>query len=91
MVAKKQEQGLSDYELARQEKIAKNHALLKQLQLDAQQTGIGGKPKPTPTAGQKRKKPQEKKVKEEVAAPRRSSRRLQGIVADSEIARQKQE
>jgi WD40 repeat protein len=91
MVAKKQEQGLSDYELARQEKIAKNQALLKQLQLDAQQTGIGGKPKPTATAGQKRKKPQEKKIKEEVAAPRRSSRRLQGIVADSEIARQKQE
>lgn len=90
MVAKKQDQGLSEYELARQEKIAKNQALLKQLQLDAQQTGIGSKPKPSTTAGQKRKKPQEKKVKEDIV-PRRSSRRLQGIVADSEVARQKQE
>ena len=90
MVAKKQEQGLSDYELARQEKIAKNQALLKQLQLDAQQTGIGGKPKAASSSGTKRKRPVEKKVKEEVA-PRRSSRRLQGIVADSEVARQKQE
>lgn len=91
-MAKKQDQGLSDYEIARQEKIAKNQALLQQLQLDAQQTGLGGKPKPSSTAGQKRKKPpQEKKVKDEAAAPRRSSRRLQGIVADSEVARQKQE
>jgi len=90
MVAKKQDQGLSDYELARQEKIAKNQALLKQLQLDAQQAGIGGKAKPTSTTATKRKRPVEKKIKEEVA-PRRSSRRLQGIVADSEVARQKQE
>jgi len=90
MVSRKQDQGLSDYELARQEKIAKNQALLKQLQLDAQQTGIGGKPKAASTTAAKRKRPVEKKVKEEVA-PRRSSRRLQGIVADSEVARQKQE
>lgn len=89
-MAKKSDQNLSEYELARQEKIAKNQALLKQLQLDAQQTGVGAKPKPAASSGQKRKKPQEKKVKEEVT-PRRSSRRLQGIVADSEVARQKQE
>ena len=91
-MVKKEPQGVSEYERARQEKIAKNQALLQQLQLDAQQTGLGPKsrPKPSSTAGQKRKKPQEKKVKEEVV-PRRSSRRLQGIVADSEVARQKQE
>lgn len=85
--------GLSDYELQRQEKIAKNQALLKQLQLDAQQTGIGPKArKPAAaTAGQKRKKPAEKKVKIEDPGPRRTSARLQGIIADSEVARQKEE
>ena len=85
-------EALSDYELARQEKIAKNQQLLQQLQLDAQQTGIGPKqkPKPSSTAGQKRKRPAAEKVKK-VEEPRRVSARLQGIVADSEVARQKEE
>jgi WD repeat-containing protein 76 len=93
MAVKSEKAGLSDYELQRQEKIAKNQALLKQLQLDAQQTGIGPKArKPTSaTAGQKRKKPVEKKSKIDDAGPRRTSARLQGIVADSEVARQKEE
>ena len=88
-MAIKKENGLSEYEIARQEKIAKNQQLLQQLQLDAAQTGIApkSKPKPVSTAGQKRKKPVEK-VKEE---PRRTSARLLGIVADSEVARQKEE
>ena len=92
MAIKTESGGLSDYELARQEKIAKNQALLQQLQLDAQQTGIGpkSKPKPSSTAGQKRKKPAVKRVKED-NEPRRTSARLQGIVADSEVARQKEE
>lgn len=84
--------GLSEYELARQEKIAKNQALLQQLQLDAQHTGIGprSRPKPSSSTGQKRKRPAEKKIKEEVV-PQRRSARVQGIVADSEVARQKLE
>ncbi|KAI7550047.1 DNA damage-binding protein [Hortaea werneckii] len=83
---------ISEYEQARQEKIAKNQQLLQQLQLDAQQTGIGpkSKPKPQQTSGQKRKRPVEK-IKKEDAGPRRTSARLQGIVADSEVARQKSE
>ncbi|KAK5129396.1 hypothetical protein LTR08_003283 [Meristemomyces frigidus] len=84
---------VSDYEQARAEKIAKNKALLLQLQLDAQQTGIGAKPSPaasSSTAGHKRKRTVAR-VKKEDVAPRRTSARLQGIVADSEVARQKDE
>lgn len=87
----KKNQGLSDYEQARQEKIAKNQALLQQLQLDAQQTGIGPKSKPKPSSiGQKRKRQTEKVKKEEDAGPRRTSARLQGIIADSEVAQKKE-
>lgn len=91
-MAIKRETGLSEYELQRQEKIAKNQALFQQLQLDAAQTGLGPKAraKAASAVGQKRKKPVEKRVKEE-EGPRRTSARLQGIVADSEVARQKEE
>ncbi|TKA61058.1 DNA damage-binding protein CMR1, partial [Friedmanniomyces simplex] len=84
---------LSEYEQQRQEKIAKNQALLQQLQLDAVQTGLGPKSKPkaaSSSASQKRKRAVTK-VKQEENAPRRTSARLQGIVADSEVARQKEE
>lgn len=93
-MAIKKESGLSEYEVARQEKIAKNQALLQQLQLDAAQAGVGAKPRPKPSstsAGQKRKRTVEKKIKEEDNAPRRTSARLQGIIADSEVAQQKEE
>jgi WD40 repeat protein len=88
---KKNQNQVSEYERQRQEKIAKNQALLQQLQLDAQQAGVGAKPKPKPTstAGQKRKREIKKEAVEE--GPRRTSSRLRGIVADSEVARQKQE
>ncbi|EMC95624.1 hypothetical protein BAUCODRAFT_122932 [Baudoinia panamericana UAMH 10762] len=83
---------VSDYERQRQEKIAKNQALLQQLQLDANSTGLGSrsKAKSSSSAGQKRKKPVER-VKKEDNAPRRTSARLQGIVADSQVAREKEE
>lgn len=93
MAIKKSAGEVSEYERARQEKIAKNQALLHQLQLDAQQAGVGSKPKPkatSSTAGQKRKRAVEK-VKKEDIAPRRTSARLQGIIADSEVAHQKAE
>ncbi|EME80897.1 uncharacterized protein MYCFIDRAFT_65703 [Pseudocercospora fijiensis CIRAD86] len=93
MAANKKKTGaaVSEYERARQEKIAKNQALLQQLQLDAQHVGVGPKsrPKPASAAGQKRKREAKKEIKEE--GPRRTSSRLKGIVADSEVARQKQE
>lgn len=84
--------GLSEYELARQEKIAKNQALLQQLQLNAQQAGVGGRAKPKTTAsdGQKRKRTTER-IKKESILPQRTSARLQGIVADSQVAREKEE
>ena len=93
-MAIKKEPGLSEYELQRQEKIAKNQELFKQLQLEAASTGLGpkaAKKNNTSAAGQKRKKPAEKKVKIENTGPVRTSARLQGIIADSEVARQKEE
>lgn len=83
---------ISEYERARQEKIAKNQALLNQLQLDAAKTGIS-KPKSTASSSSnKRKRPAAPKVKkEEDVGPRRTSSRLKGIVADSEVARQHSE
>ena len=83
---------LSDYELQRQEKIAKNQALLKQLNLEAASAGVAPKPKPANSSVSKpgRKKATGKKVKEEVV-PRRTSSRLKGIVADSEVAKRKAE
>lgn len=95
MAVKKEGQGLSDYEIQRQEKIAKNQALLQQLQLDAAQTGLGPKSRSTTKASstsnqKKRKRAAVEKVKED-NLPRRTSARLQGIIADSEVARQKEE
>jgi hypothetical protein len=82
---------VSDYELQRQENIAKNQALLRQLQLEAVSAGIAPKKPPRPSSDNKRKRtPTVQKIKEEVQ-PRRTSSRLKGIVADSEVARQKAE
>lgn len=92
---KKSAAELSEYEMQRQENIAKNQALLQKLQLEAASAGLApSKPKaPSSTAdsknAKKRKAPVQK-VKEEVV-PRRTSSRLKGIVADSEVARQKAE
>lgn len=89
---KKSAAELSEYELQRQENIAKNQALLRQLQLEAASAGIAPK-KPsraTPDKAAKKKKTPVQKVKEEVQ-PRRTSSRLRGIVADSEIAKRKAE
>jgi len=85
---------ISEYERQRLEKIAQNRALLQQLQLDAASAGLGpvkssNSTTSAPKTGQKRKRV-EKKVKEEVV-PRRTSARLRGIVADSELAAQKAE
>jgi len=89
----KKEAGLSDYELQRQANIAKNQALLKELQLNAASAGVAPAAKPARTSTSTAVKAKRKalpKIKEEIA-PRRSSARLQGIVADSEVAKRKAE
>ncbi|KAL8788447.1 MAG: hypothetical protein Q9213_001670 [Squamulea squamosa] len=91
-MAKKQPAEISDYERHRLENIAQRDKLLKQLALDASSAGLGPgqKSKPVkPTATQK-KKPAVKRVKEEII-PRRTSSRIAGIEADSEVAKRKAE
>ncbi|KAF1937502.1 WD repeat-containing protein [Clathrospora elynae] len=84
---------LSEYERKRQENIAKTQALLRNLEMEAAQAGLGptGKAKASTTSKPKPKKPAPKKIKEEENAPRRTSSRLKGIVADSEVAKRKAE
>ena len=83
-------QELSEYEQQRQANIAERDALLKKLALDAASAGVAPKPTKTPNGPGRstKKKPQPKKVKEEVV-PRRTSSRLAGIEADSEKAKRK--
>ena len=83
----------SDYEQRRQQKIAHNHALLQQLQLAAHHTALApSTPASAPAARpHKRRRPADKPATPPASAPRRSSARLQGIVADSDAARQKDE
>ena len=84
---------LSEYEQQRQANIAQRDKLLKQLALDAGQAGLGPqKPKPSnKSAAPHKKKTPVKRVKVEDAGPRRTSSRLQGLTADSEIAKRKAE
>ncbi|KAF1835053.1 WD repeat-containing protein [Decorospora gaudefroyi] len=84
---------LSEYERKRQENIAKTQALLRNLEMEAAQAGLGptGKAKASVTSRPKAKKPAPKKIKQEEVAPRRTSSRLKGIVADSEVAKRKAE
>ncbi|KAH7350284.1 WD repeat-containing protein [Pyrenochaeta sp. MPI-SDFR-AT-0127] len=84
---------LSEYERKRQENIAKTQALLRNLEMEAAQAGIGptGKAKASSSSKPKAKKPAVKKIKEEDLAPRRTSSRLKGIEADSDKAKRKAE
>jgi WD40 repeat protein len=84
---------LSEYERKRQENIAKTQALLRNLEMEAAEAGLGptGKSKAVASSKPKAKKPAPKKIKQEEVAPRRTSSRLQGIVADSEVAKRKAE
>ena len=90
-MAKNEKVELSEYERQRQENIAQRDKLLKQLALDASQAGLGPgqKPKPAKSASAPKKKTV-KKVKEEVL-PRRTSSRIAGLEADSEVAKRKAE
>ena len=81
---------MSEYEKQRQANIAQRDKLLKDLALDARAAGLGPKPAqkpPTKSNTTKRKVPKPKV--EQDFGPRRTSSRLQGIVADSEVAKRK--
>lgn len=82
---------VSDYERQRQERIAKNEALLRNLQLDAATAGLTPRSKAKPSTTTSQKKKALPKVKTEEVVPRRTSSRLRGIVADSEVAKRKAE
>ncbi|KAL8746403.1 MAG: hypothetical protein Q9190_001577 [Brigantiaea leucoxantha] len=91
-MARKEMVEVSDYEKQRQANIAQRDQLLKQLALDAAQAGLAPsqKPKPAKSANSHKKKPAIKKIKEEIV-PRRTSSRIAGIEADSEVAKRKAE
>ena len=85
---------LSDYEQQRQANIAQRDKLLKQLALDAGQAGLGpqkAKSSAKTNASHTKKKTLVKRAKQEDFGPRRTSSRLQGLTADSEVAKRKAE
>jgi WD40 repeat protein len=84
---------LSEYERKRQENIAKTQALLRNLEMEAAQAGLGptSKARTSTSSKPKSKKPAAKKIKQEEVAPRRTSSRLKGIEADSDKAKRKAE
>lgn len=83
----------SEYERKRQENIAKTQALLRSLEQEAAQAGLAPTSRTTASAKSKAKpkRPAPKKIKQEELLPRRTSSRLRGIVADSEVAKRKAE
>ncbi|KAK2802590.1 hypothetical protein FQN51_004383 [Onygenales sp. PD_10] len=87
---------LSDFEKQRAANIAERDALLKKLALEAQSSGLftkGPSTKSSKPASQASKKKPAKRVKKENEAPvpRRTSSRLAGLTADSEVAKRKAE
>ncbi|KAL8649735.1 MAG: hypothetical protein Q9210_004217 [Variospora velana] len=89
-MAKKESVEISEYERQRRENIAQRDKLLRQLALDASAAGLGPGQKPKPAKPAQKKRPAVKKIKEEVV-PRRTSSRIAGIEADSEVAKRKAE
>ncbi len=92
-MVKKEPAEISEYEKQRQANIAQRDNLLKQLAIDAASAGLG--PKPVAKQSNKstfthKKKGLVKRVKEEIQ-PRRTSSRLLGLTADSEVAKRKAE
>lgn len=92
-MVKKESNKLSEYEQQRQANIAERDALLKQLALDAASAGLAPKAilKSSINANRahKRKTSVKKVIRED--GPRRTSSRLAGLTADSEVAKRKAE
>lgn len=88
---------LSDFEKQRAANIAERDALLKKLTLEAQSTGLLSKVPSNKASGEgtraSKKKSPAKRVKreDEAPVPRRTSSRLAGLTADSELAKRKAE
>ncbi|KAL2829011.1 WD40-repeat-containing domain protein [Aspergillus cavernicola] len=84
---------LSEFEKQRLANIAERDALLKKLSLDAQSAGLFPPKMPKDVSADQskpKKRPAPKSVKkEESPLPRRTSSRLKGIAADSEVAKRK--
>lgn len=83
---------ISDFEKQRLANIAERDALLKEITLETQSSGLYSQFLPKGALGstaKPKKKPAPKKVKEESPAPRRVSSRLRGIAAESEVAKRK--
>ena len=89
-VSKEEADAASDYEAQRQANIARNQALLKDLQMNAASAGLAPKSRPISKASSAPRKKPQPRVKQEPVATRTSSR-LKGIVADSETAKRKAE
>ena len=82
----------SDFEKQRLANIAERDALLKKLTQEAHSAGLYAKPSTNGARpATKRKAPAQKVKKEEDFGPRRTSSRLAGIQADSEVAKRKAE
>jgi hypothetical protein len=82
---------LSEFEKQRLANIAERDALLKKIHLENQSFGFST-PKPVNGAPKPKKRPTPKvKKEEEDLTPRRSSSRLKGIAAESEVAKRKAE
>lgn len=83
----------SEYEKQRQINIAKNRELLKQLQLDSLSPSIPKRPTPAKSTPSKKSTTRVKKERpvSESSGPRRTSSRLAGLPADSEVAKRKAE
>ena len=81
----------SEFERQRLENIAERDALLKKLTAEAQSAGLFSKSAKTSTTGAKsaKKKTPVKRVKDEDLGPRRTSSRIAGLAADSEVAKRK--
>lgn len=83
---------VSDYERQRQEQIAKNKALLLGLQADAATSGLATKRKASAAKSSSAKRTHRAAPKEKtVLPPARTSARIRGIQADSEVAKRKAE
>lgn len=97
MVTMPRGEELSEFEKQRAANIAERDALLKKLTSEAQSSGIFPKlpssNSPKPGSQPSKKKTQANKVKKEnePPVPRRTSSRLRGLTADSEVAKRKAE
>jgi WD40 repeat protein len=90
-MARRETVELSEYEKQRQANIAQRDKLLKQLALDASSAGLGPKSVIKPLSKKEntqKKRTTVRKVTEE-PLPRRTSSRLAGLTADSEVAKRK--